>query len=206
MKNNRYLSIGAIILSVIAIIVVIGSLINTPSAAIPPTSTLVNTLVPSTPTITSTPDPCSKDNLSATINRFDRFSREFSDAFLLAQNTPAAQLAPQITELQRIRRNAEDYEIPGCLTKLKEYQISFMNVAINATIVLYSNFSGDPSKTLTQDQINEAINLVNQNMNQASQLSVQYTAEMGRLLGVTLTPSPAPASTEAASTPTPPSP
>ena len=188
MKNNRYLSIGAIVISVIAMIVVVGSLFGAQAVKAPITSTASNTPIPPTSTSTSTPDACALEYISATIARFDRLSREFSDAFLLVQNTPAAQLAPGISELQRIRRDAQDFAIPACLGDLKEYQLGFMNVAIDAAVILYSNFSGDPNKTMTQEQVDLAINIVNQRMVEANQLSTQYTVEMARLLGITLTP------------------
>lgn len=190
MKKNKYLNAGILIFSVIAIISVVGSLIRNPPAESPSTTSTTSTIVSSTPTITNTPDPCLPEVIGATIFEFDRISREFNDAFILAQNTPAAQLSENISELQRIRRSAEDFEIPICLTRLKQVQLGFMNSAIEATINLFSNFSGDPNKPITQEQVDTAVAMINQNMQAAQEYSVMYTVEMGQLLGITLTPSP----------------
>lgn len=201
---KNYLRVGFVVLSIIAIVVAAGSFINSPAARAIPTAT--NTFIPDTPTVTNTPDPCSTERIADTITRFDRLSREFNDAFVLAQNTPAAQLSDNITELQRIRRAAEDFMIPVCLDELKGLQLGFMNSAIDATITLYSNFSGDPNQNVTQEQVELAVATINQSMVAAQEYSFLYTVEMGRLLGITLTPSPTlPSSgTEAVeSTPTP---
>lgn len=201
---KKYLNIGFVILSIIAIVIAAGAFIYTPTTSISPTKT--NTFIPDTPTATNTPDPCSTERIADTIARFDRLSREFNDAFILAQNTPAAQLSGNITELQRIRRDAEDFAIPVCLDELKRLQLSFMNSAIDATITLYSNFSGDPNQKMNEEQINLAVTAINQSMSAAQEYSLMYTVEMGRLLGVTLTPSPTipPSDVESVeSTPTP---
>ncbi len=199
MKNN-YIRIGFVVISIIAIIVAAGAFLNPPATSTPSTAT--TTLIPETPTATNTPDPCSTERIGDTVTRFDRISREFNDAFILAQNTPAAQLSANITELQRIRRAAEDFVIPDCLTELKNLQLGFMNSAIDATLTLYSNFSGDPNQTLTEEQVNLAVVSINQSMASAQDYGFQYTVEMGRLLGVTLTPSPTMPPSET-STPTP---
>ena len=203
MKNN-YIRIGFVIISIIAIIVAAGAFINSPEDR--PLTTVTNTFIPSTSTSTNTPDPCSTERIGDTVSRFDRLSREFNDAFVLAQNTPAAQLSTNITELQRIRRAAEDFVVPGCLDELKRLQLGFMNSAIDATITLYSNFSGDPNQQVTEEQVKTAVLAVNQSMTAAQEYSFMYTVEMGRLLGITLTPSPTipPSGTETVdSTPTP---
>lgn len=192
MKNNRSATIGIMILSIVIVLVLVVSLLNAcvPAAPAPIPTTMNTEAILSTATITDTPDPCARENIQATIVEFDKVSREFSDVFVLAQNTPAAQLSPTISDMQKIRRSAEDVQVPLCLAALKEYQLDFMNTAIDVSLLLYSSFSVDPSKTLTQEQINNIVAQVNQRMNQASDYSKKYTIEMARLLGVTLTPSP----------------
>jgi hypothetical protein len=190
MKKNRPTAILIAVFSIIIIVVLVASFaLNTLVTATPaaPAPTIANTVPP---TATNTLDPCSQGNIRATVVDFDKISREFDDAFVLAQNTPAAQLAGNISEMQRVRRNAQDYAVPSCLGALKEYQLDFMNTAIDASLVLYSKFSGDPSKTMTQDQANAVIAQVNQDMAQAVDYSNKYRIEMARLLGITLTPSP----------------
>ena len=179
MNSSRSLRWGIIIFSLLAITVLVFSLLNTrPAAPVTPT--------PGPPTATFTPDPCSEANLEATIRDFDKLSRQFSDRFVLAQNTPAAQLADIITEMQDIRRSAEDYAIPLCLNTLKNHQLAFMTAAIDATLSLYSSFSGDQARNMTQEQVQTVIGYVQQRIADAGAISEQYTAEMARLLGIPL--------------------
>ncbi|RPI92606.1 MAG: hypothetical protein EHM40_02255 [Chloroflexi bacterium] len=203
MKKTGLAAAGIIILSLVAILVIVVSLLNAappalPAPAINHTQTKAITL---TPTLTATPDPCSVENFQGTLMAFDQVSREFSDAFVLAQNTPAARLSTVIPDMQKIRRRAEDFAVPPCLTTLKEHQLGFMNTAIDVSLLLYSSFSGDPNQTLTQEQVNGVVAQVNQLMTQASDYARQYQTEMARLLGVTLTPSPSTPEPDDASTP-----
>jgi hypothetical protein len=155
---------------------------------------------------TATPDPCAQQNIQSTLIEFDKLSREFSDSFALAQNTGAAQLAPIISELQRIRREAEDYVIPPCLTKLKEYQLGFMYSSIDAFMMMYSNFANVAMQDLSNPNYKPVIDLVNQRLAQANDYRNKYQIEGARLLGITLpaptatvipseTPTPAPSAT-----------
>jgi hypothetical protein len=190
MKKNSLAAIGVIALSLVAITVILVSLLNVaPPPAPLPTMTETQT-APPTSTITPTPDHCATENLQATLLPFDQISREFSDTFVLAQNTPAAQLSPMISELQKIRRRAQDYFVPPCLSALKKYQINFMNTAIDVSLLLYSSFPGEPNDSLTQEQVDTIVAQVNQLMIELSDHGQQYAIEMARLLGVTVTPSP----------------
>ncbi len=186
--------IGAtvMILSIAAIVVIVVSLLNIrPPAPAAPTITSTWTATPVlTPTLTRTPNPCAPENIDATIIEFDKLSREFSDTFVLAQKTAAAQLSPIIIKMQEVRRHAEDFAVPACLVTLKDYQLGFMNSAINTSLLLYSSFPGDSNQSLSKEQINKIVAQVNEGMTQTSDYGTKYTAEMGRLLGVTLTPSP----------------
>ena len=187
MKRGR---IAAIAIGAFTVIVVIVLVATFALSAVTPQTATATTTATSPPTITSTPDLCGEKNISDTVTRFDALSREFNDAFVLAQNTQAAQLSPVITDMQRIRRNAQDYNAPSCLDTLKQDQLGFMNAAIDASLALFSTFGGNASNSLTQDQMQQVVLAVNQRLNDARQYSSQYTLEMARLLGVTLTPSP----------------
>ncbi len=182
-----------IILSLVAITVIVVSVLNVRApASVDPTPTAVpSATVPVflTTTLSSTPDPCAPENIEATIVEFDKLSREFSDTFILAQNTPAVQLSPVISKLQQLRRSAEDFKVPGCLSTLKEHQLGFMNTAIATSLLLYSSFAGEATQTMTKDQMSKIVLQVNQYMRQASDYGNKYTIEMARLLGITLTPS-----------------
>jgi hypothetical protein len=73
--------------------------------------------------------------------------------------------------MQRILRDAEDQQVPSCLSKLKEYQIAHMNVVVKTLMAFMSN--PDPK-------------LINAGISQAQQLHSEYDVEMARLLGITL--------------------
>ncbi|HUG34847.1 MAG TPA: hypothetical protein VMJ90_08760 [Anaerolineales bacterium] len=122
---------------------------------------------------TRTPDPCLSQNLNQTINPVNDLQREFNDASELAANLPREQLQPSITDMQRIRREAEDQPIPPCLESLKSYQLAHMNSVIDTLIAFVGGADA---------------NTLNQGMAAARSEYDQYTFEMARLLGVTLVP------------------
>src|SRR3990172_8653218 len=82
------------------------------------------------PVATSTPDPCSSENLPAEIGRVHKLMREFDDYSALASNTPQAQLIQIIPDLQRVLRDAEDQRVPACLIDLKKLQLAHMNTVV----------------------------------------------------------------------------
>jgi hypothetical protein len=182
MEKNRIVTIGVVVISIIVIIVIAISLINTwaPWAGNAPTAVNTNTPLPS-----STPDPCAPENVKAQVMDFNHIAREFDDLSVIAQNTPREQLTPIITQLQGIRRRSEDYLVPSCMQKLKEYQLNYMNVFINTLVALYSSLTSE----LTEDRVAT----INQGMAAAVQYHDQYLIEMARLLGVTLPAPSAPA-------------
>src|SRR5512142_3224312 len=125
MHKYRPVGIGLVIISIIAIAgVLVSNFLAKAPVPVTPTASL-------TPAPSSTPDPCDKANIAATVKAFDALSRQFNDAFVLAQSTAAAQLNPMIAQLQAIHRAAQDYEVPSCLDTLKSYQEGFMNSAID---------------------------------------------------------------------------
>ena len=139
------------------------------------------TPIPSaTPTITVTPDPCAPGNIEAEVNKVHKYMREFDDESTVAANMPQGQISGAITELQRIRREAEDEPIPTCLVTLKTYQIAHMNSVIN-TLVAF--MSGNDQKT------------VDQYLALARQQHDQYTIELARVLGLTMVPLATPSGT-----------
>lgn len=122
---------------------------------------------------TATPDLCSSENLPASIQQINDLTREFDDAAQLASNLPAQQLPEVISNMQRIRRAAEDVEAPGCLSTLKTHQLNYMNGMIQT---LLSFIGGSDQAT------------INNGLNAARQEHEQYSMEVARLLGVTLEP------------------
>ena len=127
-----------------------------------------------TPTVGATqpPDPCAEANLPAEVEKVHKITREFDDYAALASNTPQSQLVQVIPELQRVLRDAEDLEVPACLTDLKTLQLQHMNTVVQTLLLFVS--SGD-------------VNTVAQGIAQSRELHTQYDVEMARLLGITLT-------------------
>jgi hypothetical protein len=128
-----------------------------------------------TPTITVTPDPCSKTNLPAEVTSVNKLMREFDDYSALASSTPQGQLIAVIPNLQRVLRDAEDQGVPACLQTLKKLQLVHMNIVVQ-TLLSFLNSSD--------------INSINQGIAQARDSHNQYDVELARLLGVTLVPHP----------------
>ncbi len=121
----------------------------------------------------ATDDPCSSQNLPTTVQGLNDLMREFDDASQLASNTPAQQLSDVISNLQRIRRGAEDTQIPACLGELKTHQLNHMNLMIQTLIA----FVGGAS----QEELNTGL----ENARKEHDL---YSLEIVRLLGITLAP------------------
>ena len=140
----------------------------------PAVTDLASTLPSATKVIpSSTPDACSPERIEAEVQKVHNHMREFDDASILASNLPREQLSESIANLQRIRREAEDEEIPPCLTHLKTYQVDHMNTVIN-TLVAF--IGGADTETLERGI---AI---------AREQHDQYTLELARLLGLTVVP------------------
>jgi hypothetical protein len=122
---------------------------------------------------TATDNPCSSENLPTTVQGLNDLMRGFDDASQLASNIPAQQLPDVISNLQRIRRNAEDTQIPACLGELKTHQLNHMNLMIQTLIA----FVGGAS----QEELNAGL----ENARKEHDL---YSLELVHLLGITLAP------------------
>ena len=138
-------------------------------------SACVNQPVPTQPpeTATATQDPCSPENLPATVQEVNDLMREFDDASQLASNTPVQGLPDLISNLQRIRRETQDVQIPSCLGTLKTHQLNHMELMIQTLIA----FVGGAS----QDALQNGLETARQEHN-------LYDLEIVRLLGSTLAP------------------
>ncbi len=135
------------------------------------------TAVAPTAEATITPDPCIGSALGESIKPINDLQREFDDASALAANLPREQLSATISNLQRIRRAAEDVSPPACLTNLKTYQLTHMNATIETLLA----FVGGADK----DALNAGVA-------QAQAAHDQYMLELARLLGVTVEPTTSP--------------
>ena len=146
----------------------------TPTAS--PTNEPLSTETP-IPTVTNDPDPCAPENIQASVQEIHKYMREFDDGSSLAASIPADQLPDTISNLQRIRREAEDQATPTCLTALKTYQISHMNVVIGTLI----NLIGYANGKVSREVIDQGIALARQEHD-------KYTIELARVLGLTMVP------------------
>jgi hypothetical protein len=179
------------LLSLLSILVLASLLVS--CGGNPPSSTVSNTTqvatsssitVPSASStvefateISSTPDPCSAGQIEDEVQKVHSHMREFDDASILASKLPRDQLTDSVAELQKIRREAEDQQVPACLTDLRKYQVEHMNSVINTLLA----FIGGTDATTLEQGI--AI---------ARQQHDQYTLELARLLGLTVVPATVP--------------
>ena len=138
-----------------------------------PAATPLSETPATTAIISPDEDPCSPQNLPITIQPINDLMREFEDASQLASNLPAQQLPEIISNLQRIRRSAEDIQIPACLATLKTHQLNHMNLMIQTLLAFVG---GANQEELTNG------------LERARNEHGLYALEIVRLLGVTLAP------------------
>jgi hypothetical protein len=137
----------------------------------PPAAAQVET--PAAPATSPVEDPCSPQNLPFTVQPINDLMREFEDASQMASNLPAQQLPQLIADLQRIRRGAEDVQIPDCLTTLKTHQLNHMNLMIQTLLAFVGG--------ATQEELTSGLAMAREEHD-------LYSLEIIRLLGVTLAP------------------
>ncbi len=121
----------------------------------------------------ATMDSCSPEAITQTVKPIHDLMREFDDASALSSNLPIEQLPEAISNLQRIRRLAQDIAPPACLTTLHGHELAHMNAVID-TLLAFLN--GADTSTL------------NQGLNVAREQHDLYSVELARVLGVTLVP------------------
>ncbi|HJS18222.1 MAG TPA: hypothetical protein VJ785_05725 [Anaerolineales bacterium] len=160
--------------------------------AVAPELTQTQEAVPSATDLAASPsatsDACSMPAIEAEVQKVHSHMREFDDASILASNLPREELSGPIADLQRIRREAEDEEIPTCLTNLKASQIQHMNTVIDTLLA----FIGGADTVALEQSI--AV---------AREQHDQYTLELARLLGLTVVPATVPVISTPAETATP---
>jgi predicted small lipoprotein YifL len=142
-------------------------------------------------TTTPTPDRCAPANVPAEFAKVTRLMRSFDEVSVVAQVTPNQQLAVMLLEMNRIRDEATDQEVPPCLDSLKGEKVKFMN----AVVATMTNFLGGASGQPLQQRI-----LASRNQR------TNYEIELGKLLGYeyhTPTPWPTPTATQVTPTSTP---
>ncbi len=122
---------------------------------------------------TFTPDLCISNQVALAIKPVNDLQREFDDLSLLAANVAREQLADLITDMQRVRRQAEDLTVAPCVETLKSHQLAHMKTVIDTMIA----FVGGADATT-----------LNQGIAQAGQQHDLYSLELARLMGATLVP------------------
>jgi len=118
-------------------------------------------------TSTPTPNPCAADNIANTVKPVNDLMRQFDDASQLGSNVSRDQAPQVIVEMQRIRRNVEDLEIPPCLEILKQHELAHMNSVIDTMLGFISGADS---------------NAINNSLVKARNEHDQYTLELARLL------------------------
>jgi hypothetical protein len=129
---------------------------------------------------TFTPDPCSAENLSASIKEVNDLMQEFDDIAKLAASVAREKVPELVSEMQRIRREAEDHETPTCLATLKVHQITHMNTVIDTLIAFIGGAQAEA---------------LNEGISRAGHEHDLYTLEVARLLGIPQAPTTSPSAT-----------
>lgn len=145
---------------------------------------------PAVPSPSATEDLCAPNTIVTQVKKVHDLIRQFDDGLFVANLTPQAQLSNIVMQLQGVRRQAENLEVPGCVSTLQSTAVQYMN----SVIVYLAHFMGGG----TADRIGSEI--------QASQsLRIAYETEMARLIGATYVPPPtqAPLPTQVPATPVP---
>jgi hypothetical protein len=101
--------------------------------------------------------------------------REFDDASTLASALTEDQLPAAVSELQRIRRIAQDEPVPSCLSPLKDLQINHMNTVIDTLLAMLNGAKPEDLQAGISD---------------ARKLHDDYALELAKVLGVTVVANP----------------
>lgn len=126
--------------------------------------------IPPTPLPPAVLDPCAPGNIQGTVGAINDLMQQFDDESALASNVPRSQLAARIVALQSIRRQAQDYDAPTCVTQLKQLQLTHMNSVIETMLAFLSR--GDQAAVAQGIQAGRAQH-------------DEYVVELSRLLGIT---------------------
>lgn len=183
MKKNPTLIVIIIFLSLALVLSVVYGATGIPKAASSPTVTVVIPTNTSPPT--TTPDVCSPENVKVQVERVHLLMREFDDTSLLVQTTLLqASTVALVQDLQKIKRTAEDQQVPACLNDLKEYELAFMNSMLETftAALAFLNAYGPNGDQAALDALIQPL------VTQALVHLQQYGNEYARLLGLTPVP------------------
>lgn len=96
--------------------------------------------------------PSCEDGLPAFAKMLDPLAREWDDANKVANSTPRAALAVQISNLQSVRRRVQDIPTPTCGESMKGHLVKAMDATING----YIAFLGQKPQTEVQQNFDTA--------------------------------------------------
>jgi hypothetical protein len=196
-KNVGWIAAVVVISILLILSMVFGSAGLNNTAAPAETPSLAATEQVNTPLPTSTPDPCSQENIPAQVGLVNSLTREFMDTDqVLATTLLRDTSVPLVQDLQRIRRNAEDQVVPACLTDFKKAQIVYMNARLDIygnALAFLNNYGPSGERQAALNQLLEPFNV------KSAIAAHQYESEYARLMGlpmptplaiVTITPKP----------------
>jgi hypothetical protein len=131
-----------------------------------------------TTTITATPDPCSKANISSGIQRISELMQEFDDITFVASLAPKEQLSDLILNLQDVRRRTDVNNPPVCVAKLQSTAVNYMN----EVILFLAHYMGGTD-----------VSQINLERNNSQSLRNAYEEEYAHMTGATyISPTPLP--------------
>ena len=88
---------------------------------------------------TPTPDPCSPGEIMQYLDAIRYVHFRFDDAVALASVTPQESLSVAIANLEAIRGEAEELEVPVCAVAAKEALGDYMDATIEAFTAILAN-------------------------------------------------------------------
>lgn len=75
--------------------------------------------------------PCGAVLVSDAVSNLDTVNSHFQDVYTLASATGRGALAPVVSNMQTVKQNAEDIEVPSCLAGAKAGLVGGIDGAIN---------------------------------------------------------------------------
>lgn len=185
MRKDLPMILIVVVVSLVLILSLVYGAANLTQTPPTPVPTNTESLPTNTPFPTGTLNACSSQNVSAEVERLHAITREFDDTFGLAQTLRLEQAIPLVSEMQRIKRTAEDLDIPPCLVKLQEYQLLYMNSGIEVFTTVYAVTSSNPN--IDQNTLNSITGPLLEQVLSSAKL---YLDEQAKLMGWTPFPIP----------------
>lgn len=102
------------------------------------------------PLAAPTPTPTCLQEGAGALDQLRTVSREWDDAYRLANSTPRASLSGQIAALQAIRRKTEDVQVPDCMATMKRTLAESMDLSIQAFIAFLGQKPNTEVQALSQ--------------------------------------------------------